>query len=397
MEYGLLAFGAGVLAAVLNSSTSSTTSTNDTDSKDMAYMMQVSKRYHGSSGGIVSRRGEQDNGGTFSCSDGSCPTIKGGQMSAAVQRQRQRNAIDKRDQDGGFTVPFRMIRENPVIPILLDGDSDLSCHIVDCGYSLNAISDSCAKRLKLKGQGDITVQTVDSQVFKKAMLPSGVVYDYDTSEPIMRFPESLGVIRPLPYTMEATFGRGKTCMKEGGILGVSFLENFVTKIDFRDNLITFYDPQIFKYHGNGVKYNSFLQDEQYFVIPVNIDGVVANCILDTGAFATIMTKGFLKKYYNAKGKPFGYSGNDGSIDATFSDSPVTLSKKIVPRFEVGDLVLRNKEILYPECNNAICPGLLESKRFDGLLGYDTLKNFVVYLNYDNSYGSGGPYAILESH
>ena len=36
-----------------------------------------------------------------------------------------------------------------------------------------------------------------------------------------------------------------------GILGFDFLSRFVTKVDYANQLISFYDPDSFKYTGNG--------------------------------------------------------------------------------------------------------------------------------------------------
>lgn len=293
----------------------------------------------------------------------------------------------------GQVVPFKLIKENPVLPILLDGDNVLTCWIVDSGYGFTAIDSGLAKRLKLQDTGRLSVQTLKTDSLVSTMLPSGFIYDMNTDQAVVGVPQHSAVIRDLPGTLEQTWGRnsGTSCVKQGGILGITFLRHFVTRLDYRNKTMTFYDPNRFKYRGNGDVFRKFLDVEHYFLIPMTINGVTANMALDTGAFATIMTKGFLKKYKAATGENFDASGTRGTVEASFSENLTSLKKKVVSRANIANHVFERTVILFPDCNgNTECPGLLETSRFDGLLGYSILKNFVIYLIYDPI-----PYVVFE--
>uniref|UniRef100_A0A6C0BLL3 Peptidase A2 domain-containing protein n=1 Tax=viral metagenome TaxID=1070528 RepID=A0A6C0BLL3_9ZZZZ len=293
----------------------------------------------------------------------------------------------------GQVVPFRLIKENPVLPIMLDGDDHLTCWIVDSGYGYTAVDSSLARRLNLPATGSMDVQTLRTDSLTTTKLPSGFVFDMTTGQPVVEIPAHSAVIRSLPGTLDDTYGYGTDCLKQGGILGITFLRHFVTRLDYKNQTLTFYDPGRFRYpsRGKGMKFTGWLENEHYFLIPMEIDGVPAEMALDTGAFATIMTKGFMNKYKRAKGKNLDAEGVDGSVEASFSENNITLKKKVVPRVSVGDHLLRRLEILFPDCNDSrVCPGLLATRRFDGLLGYSVLKDFVIYMVYEPT-----PYVILE--
>lgn len=301
----------------------------------------------------------------------------------------------------GQVVPFKLIQENPVIPIMLDGDEHLTCWIVDSGYGFTAIDSKLATRLKLKKKGRMSVQTLQTDSLDSADLPSGFIFNFLNDQPIVEFPRHSGVIRPLPGTLEKTWGRGTLndawgkhprCAKSGGILGITFLRHFVTRIDYRQQTMTFFDPDRFTYSGPGQKHTGFLPVEHYFLIPMTVNGVTANMALDTGAFATIMTKGFLSKYKKQTGKNLDVGGTSGSVEASFSESVIKLKRKIIPKIEINSSLFYDTAILFPDCNDDIvCPGLLATNRFDGLMGYSMLKHFVIYLVYEPT-----PYVILET-
>lgn len=305
----------------------------------------------------------------------------------------------------GVTVPFKLIKDNPILPIMLDGDDHLTCWIVDSGYGYTAVSSALAKRLGLRSTGTMAVQTLKTDSLTMVTLPAGAVFDLQRNMPVVQVPPHSGVVRNLPGTLDNTYGRGRSCLKQGGILGITFLRHFATRLDYGSRTMTFFDPARFHYpmaHSRapsrgGQRFTGFLVSEHYFLVPMVIDGVKANMALDTGAFATIMTKGFLRKYANQKGVTLDQAGGmSGQVEASFSEHPITLTKKRLNRVLIGhdDIsgdVLHHVEILFPDCHDsAPCPGLLDTDRFDGLLGYSILKHFTIYMVYEPT-----PYVVLE--
>lgn len=291
----------------------------------------------------------------------------------------------------GQVVPFRLIKENPVIPLLLNGDSQVTCWIVDSGYGYTAMDNSVYKNLRLKPTGTVALETLQTDKLITTMVPPGVIYDFNTLKPVVESPPHTAVVRKLKTTLETTWGNGSFCTRPGGILGISFLNHFVTRLDYVNQTLTFYNPENFEYKGNGMIFNEWLDVENYFLVPLTVDGVTVKAAIDSGAFATIMTKGFLKKYQQIKGRPFGYDGDDGSVEASFSETNITLRKKRVPKIYVGSALINNSEVLFPSCNDTVCPGLLQNGgRFDSLFGYNLLRHFIVYLIYKPV-----PYCVLE--
>lgn len=293
----------------------------------------------------------------------------------------------------GVVVPFQLIKDNPILPVLLEGDDHLTCWILDTGYGYTAVAKRLADRIRLRPTGTLSVQTLRTDDLKSTMVPSGYIFDMDTNEPVVEIPRHSAVIRKLPNTLENTHGpwSGSACLKPGGILGITFLRHFVTRLDYRKRTLTFYDPARFEYRGRGTKFTGWLEDEHYFLIPLEIDGVVANMALDTGAFANIMTQGFLDKYRRQTGHRFGGGAGEQTVQASFSEMVITLHKYKVGRAELANHLFTNLEVLYPRLEKGEkAPGLLGTRRFDGLMGYPILKNFVLYFVYEPE-----PYVIFE--
>lgn len=287
----------------------------------------------------------------------------------------------------GIDVPFRLIKNNPVLPVRLKGDDHHTCWIVDSGYGFTAVDKRLAERMNLPHKRKLAVQTLQTDLLISTVVPTGYVYDEETDTYDVEIPVHQAVIRDLPFTLEETFGDRRACMRPGGILGISFLEHFVTRIDYKNRMFTFYDPKKFQYRGNGYRFDGWLEDEDYFLIPLKIDGVEANLALDTGAFATIMTRGFLEKYKKRTGHDFGERGTNGTVMASFSENVMNLHRKDVGKVELADYMFPNLEVLFPMGET---PGLLNTTRFDGLLGFPVLQHFVIYLVYKPR-----PYVILE--
>ena len=49
----------------------------------------------------------------------------------------------------GESVPFELIKDNPILPVLLDGDDHLTCWFVDTGYGFSAVDTRLADRLNV--------------------------------------------------------------------------------------------------------------------------------------------------------------------------------------------------------------------------------------------------------
>ncbi|MFC1800035.1 hypothetical protein ACFL2Z_03885, partial [Candidatus Eisenbacteria bacterium] len=56
-----------------------------------------------------------------------------------------------------------------------------------------------------------------------------------------------------------------------GILGYDFLSRFVTKVDYANELVSFYDPDSFTYTGNGQELDVHIKDS-VFETSATLDG-----------------------------------------------------------------------------------------------------------------------------
>lgn len=166
----------------------------------------------------------------------------------------------------GQTVPFRLLRDNIIIPLKLNGDSQMTCWIVDSGYGYTAIDNSVYKRLNLRPEGTMALETLQTDKLIKTTVPPGLVYDFSTQRPILESPPHTAVVRKLKNTLEDTWGNSQFCNKPGGILGITWLKRFVTRIDYKKKNMTFYDPSTFAYNGDGMVFREWLDIENYFLV-----------------------------------------------------------------------------------------------------------------------------------
>jgi hypothetical protein len=156
-----------------------------------------------------------------------------------------------------------------------------------------------------------------------------------------------------------------------GILGYDFLSRFVVKIDYANELLSFYDPATFEYAGEGVVIDEPMED-RFFVVPMTVDGVyTGNWTLDIGAggssffFPFAVEHGFLDR----EGVD-GLSGGAGGYHPTRTIRFETA--------EIGGFTLEAPLISIPLQTG----GALGNAEGTGNLGNSVLRHFVLYLDYE---------------
>src|SRR5205807_2967045 len=169
-------------------------------------------------------------------------------------------------------VPFEITNNLVILQGSINGSKPLA-FILDTGASTSVISDSRAKQLgmKLDGKTDATTQggSIEASFVKGVSLNlSGIEFPNMTVAAI----QLSGLEAGLGQTID-------------GVLGYEVFKRFVVEIDYGSRVVTFYEPQSYKYSGRGEGIPISIEDNTPFVIG-KITGskiVEGNFLIDTGA------------------------------------------------------------------------------------------------------------------
>ncbi|MCX6832751.1 MAG: aspartyl protease family protein, partial [candidate division Zixibacteria bacterium] len=227
------------------------------------------------------------------------------------------------------------------------------------GAGMSVISEEFAKTLGLKLEGDLKgTGAAGQQVsLKLATLPPFELPGIEFSS------QTVAVLdmKELNQTL------GFDC---AGILGFDFLSRFVTKVDYANLLLSFYDPETFKYLGDGHEVNMHLNGS-VFRVDATLDGVhKGSWVFDMGASgasldgAYAVRKGFVtRKIVEGLGRGAGSAFKTGSVKCkSFEFAGYRIDNPIVS-FSTGaaDTAIKSDEI--------------------GALGNTLFRNFVIYCDY----------------
>jgi outer membrane lipoprotein-sorting protein len=255
-------------------------------------------------------------------------------------------------------IPFRFIENHLFIPVSIAGVERL--WVLDTGASMSVIDQSFADEMGLKTEGNL-----------KGSGAGGTV--------------DIGITTLPPFEVEGIrFGEQKVAVidmaelirrigvETPGILGFDFLSRFVTRIDFANELISFYDPESFTYMGQGTELDAHI-DESVFKTHATLDGSLSGTwLFDIGASGT-----HLDPYYVQKG---GYADRKGVLRMAHGAANEYQLKGVrADRIEFGGFALDRLLIGFaPGAGNVDAPG----DRL-GILGNNVFRNFVVYVDYVN--------------
>ena len=254
-------------------------------------------------------------------------------------------------------IPFRYIGNHIFVFVKVGCKERL--WVLDTGAGMSCISEAFAKELGLKLEGDLKgTGAAGTQVsLKLAVLPPfelpGVEFDSQTVAVLD--------MKVLNQTI------GFDCV---GILGFDFLSRFVTKVDYANLLLSFYDPETFKYLGDGHEVSMHLTNS-VFRVDATLDGVhKGSWVFDMGASgssldgAYAVRNGFTaRKIVEGLGRGAGSAFKTGSVKCkSFEFAGYTIDNPVIS-FSTGaaDTAIKSDEI--------------------GALGNTLFRNFVIYCDY----------------
>jgi hypothetical protein len=257
-------------------------------------------------------------------------------------------------------VPFKFLSDHIFIPVNIDGRERLWA--LDSGASMSVIDSVYAAELGLKGEGDMkgvgagnTLQV--SFVNLPAFRIPGIEFQKQKAA-------SAGFLKPYAHR---NFG-----FEVVGILGYDFLSRFVTRIDYANEILSFYDPDAFEYGGSGVVVDAPLVDNT-FSLPVTVNGKYEGMwSLDLGAGGMSFHYPFAEEHglLNLKGIDglgFGAGGASGKRTVEFGT------------IEWAGYTIENHLIGMPLQQGV---GAFARSELIGNLGNSLFRHFVLYLDYE---------------
>ncbi len=258
-------------------------------------------------------------------------------------------------------IPFQFIEKHIYLPIEVGGITRL--WILDTGASATVIDRKFAEELGLELEGNVKGRGAGNLVdVSFTALPP-------FSLPGLEFDEQKAVAIEVAPLFERWLG-----MEVVGILGYDFLSRLVTKVDYANEILSFYHPDSFTYEGDGTVISAPISQGNMIELPVTVDGKYKGMwSLDLGA-------GGMSYHYP-------YAEEHGLLDApgveglshgAGGSQPKrrTLSKTM----EFAGFTVRDIEVGVPLEKGEGAFGYTE---LAGNIGNTLLRHFVLYLDYDH--------------
>ncbi len=234
--------------------------------------------------------------------------------------------------------------------------------VLDSGASMSVIDREYAEGLGLEVSGELKGQGAGNTVdVAFTTLPPFGIEGIRFEEQQIAVIELVGLFRRI------------SGIEVAGILGYDFLSRFVTRVDYSNELLTFYDPSEFEYEGDGAVLEAPLNGN-LFSVDATVDGVHGGrWMLDLGAGGVTFHAPYAKEHdlgsrEGVYGVGFGAGGR------------IMHHMSRYETIEFGGHTLENPHIsmaAYTEQTGAFSSG-----ETTGNLGNTLFRHFVLYLDYE---------------
>lgn len=262
------------------------------------------------------------------------------------------------DGNSAENIPFRFIENHIFIPVVINCKERL--WVLDTGAAMSVLERRFADSLGIISQGDIKGRgaggTMDVSL---GTLPPFSLQGIDFDEQTVAIIDMSDLIRLLGVDVV-------------GILGFDFLSRFVTKIDYANELLSFYDPGTYEYNGDGQELDIHLQSSVFYV-QAALDGQYSGTwLFDLGAGSTSLEGAYALRHGFTKKKGVESLGH-GAANA-FSNKAIKGST-----FELAGFKVDDPPITFPYGGT----DTISHSDHIGGLGNTLFRNFVVYCDYAN--------------
>jgi len=255
-------------------------------------------------------------------------------------------------------IPFKFISGHLYIPVIVGCKERL--WILDTGASMSCVSTTFARELGIELEGgikgggaggtvDIFFATIPEYSIQGISFESQKVASFDMTE-LQR------VIGP----------------EVAGILGFDFLSRFVTRIDYANELLSFYDPETFKYEGDGNTVDLHLSDN-VFTTKAILDGTHDGIwLFDIGAGSVSLNTAYARMK--------GYADREGVIGTGRGAGAEFQNKSIkADSLQFGGYTVYRAPVHF---SYGVPDSAYTSDQLGGL-GNTLFRNFVMYVDYAN--------------
>lgn len=260
----------------------------------------------------------------------------------------------------GASVPFSFEANHLVIPITIDGTPTYA--LFDTGAG-NVLDRQFAARLGLRQFGhDVAAGAGNGTANATRTIVRSLQFGSFT----MRDQEF--AVIPLPGAL--THGNGFTV---GAIVGREILEQYVTRIDYDTQALTFTPAATFRYTGIGISVPLQLRTGQA-IVRGSIDGLPASFQIDTGSSASlVLTSPFVDANNLREKYPIAGNVVIGRGIGGYSRADLTRGRRLrVGNFEIDDMVIDLSTDVH---------GAFASHWVDGNIGNDVLQRVNMTLDY----------------
>jgi hypothetical protein len=255
-------------------------------------------------------------------------------------------------------IPFEFIGNHIFIPVTVSGKERL--WILDTGAAMSVIAQTFADEMGLKSEGNLAGQGAGGTVdVGFTTLPPFEVEGIRFEEQAVAVIEMGELVRRIGIDVV-------------GILGFDFLSRFVTKVDYANELVSFYDPKSFEYTGDGQDVDVHV-DESVFKTSATLDAEHGGTwLFDLGAGTTHLDGAYALRE--------GYTEKDGVL-AMGHGAGHEFQLKAVR----GDSIHFAGFTVYEPRISFAYGGTDANFTADklGILGNTLFRNFVLYLDYAN--------------
>ena len=236
--------------------------------------------------------------------------------------------------------------------------------VLDSGASASVIDREYAESLGLELSGEIKGQGAGNAVdVAFATLPPFSVHGIEFEEQQVAVIEFVDLFRRI------------SDLEVVGVLGYDFLSRFVTRVDYANNMLTFYDPKTFEYEGEGTVLDAPLK-ENLFTVEAAVDGVhKGRWMLDLGAGGMTFHAPYAKEHDLAsKEGVYGVGFGAGGRIMHYRSRYETV--------EFGGYTVERPRISMAGSDGEM-EGAFSGGELVGNLGNTLFRHFVLYLDYRN--------------
>lgn len=255
-------------------------------------------------------------------------------------------------------IPFEFIDNHIFIPVVVNGREQL--WVIDTGAGMSVLDMAFAEEMGLELEGDMkgvgAAGTVDVSF---ANLPP---YELEG----IRFKGQAVAVIDMSELLR------RIGIETVGILGFDFLSRFVTKVDYANELVSFYDPESFEYKGDGHELDVHIK-ESVFETQATLDGAHSGTwLFDLGAGTTHLETAYaVREGYTEKHGVLGMghgAGNEVLRKVVKADSMQFAGFTVYkPKISFG----------YGGTDTTLTADKI------GILGNTLFRDFVLYVDYAN--------------